>query len=238
MSLLVIKYHEYWSLLGVDQHSQFQEKLKEIIFKRKEREQFYDKLLEVKNDVSVDTFKEYFELYSAERKTMNQDFTPESITKIITKINQVDKKEASGYSAYDPTAGTGTMIIAQWDSDRKEVLPFNYYPHNYFYAAEELSDQALIYLVHNFTLRGMNAIVMHGDSIERKYKQVYFIQNSKDDHMKYSDINVMPRSAFVENALDIREWSGEPIEHIESQKVVWHGIDTVIADEQMTLFKE
>jgi hypothetical protein len=234
---LVVKYHEYWDLLSVDQHSQFQDKLKEIIFKRKEREKFYDKLLEIKHDVSIDTFKEYFELYSAERKSNQQDFTPDSITKVITDINGLNESQ-SGFSAYDPTAGTGTMIIAQWDADRMKVAPWFYYPHNYFYMAEELSDQALIYLLHNLTLRGMNAIVLHGDSLERKYKQVYFIQNSKDDHMLYSDINVMPRSEFVENALDIREWTGEAIEHIESQKVVWYGMNTVTDDEQMTLFKE
>lgn len=236
---MVVKYHEYWDLIDVSQHSQFQEKLKTIIFKRNEREKFYDKLLEVKSDVSIDTFKEYFELYAAERKTMNQDFTPESITKIITKINHVNSLDTTNFSAYDPTAGTGTMLIAQWDSDRKKVLPFNYYPHNYFYIAEELSDTAIIYLLHNLTLRGMNAIVMHGDSIERKYKQVYFIQNSQDDHMKYSDINVMPRTEFTEKTFDVRSWTGNPIEYLESQKVVWYGLDKKeIKDGQMTLFKE
>lgn len=233
---MVTKYHEYWDLLAVDQHSQFQEKLKELLFKPKERAEFYDRLLEVKNDMSVDTFKEYFELYAAERKSMQQDFTPESITKIITGINKINKPTKAGFSAYDAAAGTGTLIISQWDSDRLQIAPWHYYPHNYFYMAEELSDQALIYLLHNLTLRGMNAIVMHGDSIERRYKQVYFIQNSQDDHMEYSDVNVMPRSKYLEKALDVREWTGEPIEHVESQEVVWNGFDTVDNNHQTTLF--
>lgn len=236
---MVVKYHEYWDLLSVDQHSQFQEKLKKLLFNPTKREAFYDKLLTVKNDLGIDTFKEYFELYAAERKTNQQDFTPESITQIITGINKLEKQNKNGISAYDPTAGTGTLIISQWNSDRLQVAPWFYYPHNYFYMAEELSDQALIYLVHNLTLRGMNAIVMHGDSIARMYKQVYFVQNSQDDHMKYSDINVMPRTKFLEQTLDIREWIGEPINHIESQKIVWHEPKSAgVENEQMTLFKE
>lgn len=236
---MVVKYHEYWDLLSVDQHSQFQEKLRKFLFEPTKREAFYDKLLTVQNDLGIDTFKQYFELYAAERKTNQQDFTPESITQIITGINKLEKQNKDGISAYDPTAGTGTLIISQWNSDRLQVAPWFYYPHNYFYMAEELSDQALIYLLHNLALRGMNAIVMHGDSIARKYKQVYFVQNSHDDHMKYSDINVMPRTNFLEQTLDIREWIGEPINHIESQKVVWYEPKPEGEEnEQMTLFKE
>lgn len=236
---MVTKYHEYWDLLEVDQHSQFENKLRELIFKPIKRVEFYKKLLNVKNDVSTDTFKEYFELYAAERKTNQQDFTPDSIAHLLAELTKTGKKIEDGFSAYDPASGTGTLLIAQWNYDRMKVAPWLYFPHCYFYMAEELSDIAVIYLLHNLALRGMNAIVMHGDSIERKYKQVYFVQNSQDDHMKFSDINVMPRNEWVEKALDVREWIGEPVKHIESQNVVWHGINKkILKNEQMTLFRE
>ena len=236
---MVVKYHEYWDLVGVEQHSQFESKLKGLLFKPEERKEFYDNLLKVKNDVSTDTFKEYFELYAAERKTNQQDFTPDSIARLLTKLTKANKNVEDGFNAYDPAAGTGTLLIAQWNYDRVQVMPWNYHPHNYFYMAEELSDTAIIYLLHNLALRGMNAVVLHGDSIERKYKQVYFVQNSQDDHMKYSDINVMPRTKFLEQPLDIREWIGEPIKHVESQKVVWRGFDKKVSElEQTSLFEE
>lgn len=236
---MVVKYHEYWDLVGVEQHSQFESKLKDLLFKPKERKKFYDKLLKVKNDMSTDTFKEYFELYAAERKTNQQDFTPDSIARLLTKLTKANKNVEDGFNAYDPAAGTGTLLIAQWNYDRVQVMPWNYYPHNYFYMAEELSDTAIIYLLHNLALRGMNAVVLHGDSIERKYKQVYFVQNCKDDHMLYSDINVMPHSEFLKKALNVREWAEEPIKHIESQKVVWRGFDKKVSElEQTSLFEE
>lgn len=224
---MVNKYHEYWDLLGVDQHSEFENKLKELIFKPKERNEFYKKLLEVRNDMSIDSFREYFELYAAERKTNQQDFTPDGIAKLLTEINKGDRKEKQGYSSYDPAAGTGVLLIAQWNSDRLQVAPWNYHPHNYFYMAEELSNNAVIYLLHNLVIRGMNAVVLHGDSLLRKYKQAYFIQNSSDDHMKFSDINVLPHSADVERLFDVREWTEEAIEYKESDKVVWHGVKSI-----------
>lgn len=233
---MVTKYHEYWDLLEVEQHSEFENELKELIFKPKERSVFYDKLLAVNNNLSTDTFKEYFELYAAERKTNQQDFTPDALANMLVKLGDINKDES--FSAYDPAAGTGTLIIAKWDGDRKKVHPFDYYPHNYFYQAEELSNTAVVYLLHNLALRGINAIVMHGDSIERKYKQVYFVQNSKDDHMLYSDINIMPHSEKLAAVLDVREWTQEPIDYVESQEVVWHGMNVErTEDEQMTLFK-
>ena len=222
---MVVKYHEYWDLLNVDQHSQFENKLNELILKPTKRNEFYDKLLEVKRDVSADTFKEYFELYAAERKSMQQDFTPEGIANLLDEMTSLYQGKDDNFIAYDPTAGTGTLLISKWNHDRLQVAPWRYYPHNYFYMAEELSDTAVTYLLHNLALRGMNAIVMHGDTIERKYKQVYFIQNIQDDHMLYSDINVLPRTKWAERTLGIRGWIGEPITHTESEKVVWRGFN-------------
>lgn len=237
---MVVKYHEYWDLLNVDQHSQFESRLKELLFKQEERENFYDRLLEVKKDLSTDTFKDYFELYAAERKTNQQDFTPNAVANLLDEISNLDRKKDRNFTAYDPAAGTGMLLISKWHGDRMRVAPWNYYPHNYFYMAEELSDTAVIYLIHNLALRGMNAVVLHGDSVERKYKQVYFAQNSQDDHMLYSDINVMPHNEHLERMLDIREWMEDSIDYKESSKVIWQGFkekdDGKTENKQQTLF--
>lgn len=233
---MVSKYHEYWDLVGVEQHSEFENALKELLFKPKERKEFYEKLLEEKNDMSIDSFREYFELYAAERKTNQQDFTPDGIAKLITKLrdyNEQSDKEL--FSAYDPAAGTGVLIIAAWHSDRLKVAPWHYFPHNYFYMGEELSNSAVVYLIHNLAIRGMNAIVLHGDSVLRKYKQAYFIQNSSDDHMKFSDINVLPHIPAVERMLDVREWTEEAIDYKESQKVTWKNFHQVSNKNKRTL---
>lgn len=118
------------------------------------------------------------------------------------------------------TAGTGTLIIQKWWDDMNCETPFTYAPHRYLYKADELSDSAIIYLIHNLALRGMNALVIHGDVLEGTTKNIYFIQNSDDDYLHFSDINVMPRTDDIAREFSVSEWIGEPIEHIESQEVI------------------
>lgn len=96
--------------------------------------------------------------------------------------------------------------------------PFDYYPSMYFYKCEELSDLTIPFLLFNLMIRGMNAVVIHGDALERTAKQVYFIQNTFDDHMKYSDLNVMPHNDLVAKEFDIRKWLEEPVNHIENKE--------------------
>ncbi|HFI0682445.1 TPA: SAM-dependent DNA methyltransferase [Streptococcus suis] len=224
-----LTYKEFYDCAGVEQHRQFEDYLARIIFDKDEREAFYRRLLEINSKVSVDTFKPYFEMYSAERKSFQQDYTPDAVTKILAEITRSDADDYKNslWSGYDPTAGTGAMLIAKWHDDRIQESPWSYAPHNYFYRADELADNVIPYLIHNLTLRGMNAVVVHGDVLSRKIRNIYFIQNTKDDFLGFSDINVMPRSEQVEKLFDVREWVGEPIVHVESP-LMWDMIPPVL----------
>lgn len=213
-------YKDYYEACGVTQHAEFESYLKEIIFNKEKREEFYKKLLDINCDVSIDSFKPYFELYSAERKSHQQDYTPDSVAKILAILTRSDGASSNKYAGADITAGTGSLLIQKWNDDRMQESIFSYAPHRYLYYAEELADNAIPYLLHNLALRGMNCIVIHGDALERKAKQVYFVQNSKDDFMGFSDINVMPHSEAVAQEFNILEWMQDAIEHIESDVVI------------------
>lgn len=197
-------------IAGVKSHTMFERYLYDIIFKPEERERFYWGLHEVNPSLSTDTFKPYFEEHSAERQTNQQLYTPDEVAELLSLMI------GDGFSAYDPAAGTGTLLIDKWNHDRIQQSPFTYYPHNYFYIAEELADNSLPYLIHNMAYRGMNGIVMHGDSVERVYENIFYIQNTNDDFMDFSDVNVLPRTKDTEEYLDINGWTGKAIEHIES----------------------
>ena len=211
-------YENYYQIGGVKQHKEFEAYLERILFDKEERERFYREILKINNDVSVDTFKPYFEEYAAERKSNQQDYTPDSVAKILASITRGCNN--ADYSGYDMTAGTGTLIIQKWWDDMNCETPFTYAPHRYLYKADELSDSAIIYLIHNLALRGMNALVIHGDVLEGTTKNIYFIQNGDDDYLHFSDINVMPRTDDIAREFSVSEWIGEPIEHIESQEVI------------------
>lgn len=219
---MVVKYTDFWKILGATQHREFENKIESIVLDKGAREEFYRNILEKQPSLDTDTFKGYFELYNAERKSNQQDYTPDSVANLLARFT-VDSK-TFGYNAYDATAGTGTLLIAKWDYQRRLVSPFNYRPRDYFYRADELADNAIPYLIHNLAMRGMNAIVCHGDSIERKYKNIYFIFNSEDDHSKFSDVNIMPRSKDIEQEFNVTEWIGEEVKHIESPLIDWNTV--------------
>ena len=113
---------------------------------------------------------------------------------------------------------------------------FEYLPSNYWYQALELSDEAISFLIHAFAIRGMNGVIIHGDALEMAVKQVYFIQNSANNPLGFSEINVIPHSKDAMEFLRINKWTEQPIEHIESKFPDW--IPLVEENkEQMSLFK-
>ncbi|KAF0950333.1 hypothetical protein BUI56_12445, partial [Lactococcus lactis subsp. lactis] len=118
-------------------------------------------------------------------------------------------------------AGTGTLIIQKWQNDRMNADFFNYLPSNYWYQALELSDEAISFLIHAFAIRGMNGVIIHGDALEMAVKQVYFIQNSANNPIGFSEINVIPHSKDAMEFLGIHEWTEQAIEHIESKFPDW-----------------
>lgn len=219
-----LNYQDYYSLIGATQHSEFESKLKELLFNPKERKAFYDGLLEINHDLSIDLFKPYFEIYAAERKTNQQDYTPDSVARLLAVLTRSDKEtlETSKYAGWDPTAGTGSLLIQKWNDDRIQETPWSYAPHRYTYRADELADNAIPYLIHNLAIRGMNAIVVHGNALEGTVKQVYLIQNSNDDFMAYSDINVMPHTDDCAKEFGVKKWLEKEIDYKESGKVTWY----------------
>lgn len=215
---------DFFRIAKVTQHSQFQKFLEDIVLDKEKREEFYRGCIHIDPQcVEHDTFRKYFEEYAAERKSNQQDFTPESITDLMATLTDTPVNKSYGWTAYDCAAGTGSMILSKWKAERNKHLPWDYRPHNYLYLAEEFSDITIPYLIHNFALRGMNAVVIHGDTLEQTANQVYFIQNAKDDPLAFSSVNVMPHTQQVADFFEIKKWVEEPIDHIEDElsDVVW-----------------
>ena len=131
-----------------------------------------------------------------------------------------------------------------WNDDGHFLLlcPGTYFhekalPSNYWYQALELSDEAISFLIHAFAIRGMNGVIIHGDALEMAVKQVYFIQNSANNPIGFSEINVIPHSKDAMEFLGIHEWTEQAIEHIESKFPDWIPL-TEEKKEQMSLFDE
>lgn len=201
-------------LLGIDEVFKAPNRLMEILFNKSDREELFRQFLEHEWNMSYEWFMQYFEEEQADRKNKKQDFTPQALSKMLSKI-------VGGNSYFEVAAGTGSIMIKAWQEHRLNESPFTYKPSNYWYHVEELSDKAIPFLLFNMLIRGMNGIVVHGDALTREIKNVYFIQNTSDDYMKFSDLNVMPRNELAEKEFNVRKWIGNGIVHVESPYIEW-----------------
>lgn len=164
-----------------------------------ERDKVFKQFLKAYDyDVSYDWFHEYFQDEHADRKKHKQDFTPDSVSKLL--VNMVGN--SSNY--YEPACGTGGIIIQKWQSDRMEHSPFDYLPSMYFYTGEELSERAIPFLLFNMIIRGMNGVVVHCDVLTREAYGAWFIQNDTDNHLGFSSLNLLPYNESTERELNIK----------------------------------
>ena len=201
-------------ILGIDEFFKTPTMLMELMLNKEERERVFSEFLEVDTDLTYDWFHNYFQEEQADRKNKKQDFTPNSISKILTGI--VGLNEQDDGMRFDVAAGTGGITIQMWNDDRLKHSPFDYMPSMYYYTTVELSDRAIPFLIFNLAIRGMNATVVHGDSLLRKCKGIFFIQNDKDDFLGFSSINVMPYNETTENEFHVEFGDFRYPEHIES----------------------
>jgi Type I restriction-modification system methyltransferase subunit len=135
------------------------------------RDSVYKELLEVnKGDLSHDWFQEIYEGELAQRNQNKQDFTPNVIGILLSKLTGVEEG-----CIYEPTAGNGSLLIANWWY-RVSNLGENYLPSRHPVVCWELSDRSIPILLLNLSIRGIIGEVHHGDVIEQKIKTKYTLE--------------------------------------------------------------
>lgn len=198
-------------ILNIDDAYKAPDTLLALMLDKIQRENIFKKFLNVSTDLSFDWFHEYFEDEQAERKSKKQDFTPDSIATLLNKLTS----NTTGYY-YEPTAGTGGILITRWWQDclndpvgtkNNTNIPgisfFTYDPRKYWYQVEELSDRAVPFLIFNMAIRGMNGVAIQCDSLSREAKEAYFIRNDTDNALAFSEVIEVPKTKDFEKELNI-----------------------------------
>lgn len=198
-------------ILKIDDAYKAPDTLLALMLDKTQRENIFKKFLNISTDLSFDWFHEYFEDEQAERKSKKQDFTPESIATLLNKLTS----NTTGYY-YEPTAGTGGILITRWWQDclndpvgtkNNTNIPgisfFTYDPRKYWYQVEELSDRAVPFLIFNMAIRGMNGVAIQCDSLSREAKEAYFIRNDTDNALAFSEVIEVPKTKDFEKELNI-----------------------------------
>lgn len=212
MAITVKQFHE---LIGVTESFKAPETLMNMMLDREVRETLFKRWLLLDNDTTHDQFHDYFEEEQAERKKNKQDFTPDSISNLLSSFT-------NGHNYFEPAAGTGGIAIKYWwNHITIEHSPLMYFPSEDIFVLEELSERALPFLLFNLAIRGMNAIVINGDSLDRTARGIFYILNEKDDWMGFSTINVMPYSNAVANEFNVTFTGEKYPDHIEADIEVW-----------------
>lgn len=163
--------------------------MKLVLAPKEERNPVYRELLKANNfDVSKDWFQEIYEGELSEGKRKGQHFTPSGIHLLLSKL--VEQPEKQCQSVHEPTAGTGSLIIGDWWNEISKKMPWDVFPTQRTYTVWELSDRAVPLLLINLSIRGINAIVYHGDVLEQTIIAKYAVVNKQNDSLGFSDIEV------------------------------------------------
>ena len=184
-------------LLGITESYQAPQAMLDCMLNQEKRGKLFCSFLEREQDMTYEWFSGYFESEHADRKTKKQDFTPRSVSELLSEI-------VEGNTYFECAAGTGSIMIQAWNRHRIKAGLAKYNPGAYWYQVEELSDRAIPFLVFNMAIRGINGIIIHGDSLSRETKDVYFVRNNTADFLGFSDVIKMEHSEILERELNIR----------------------------------
>jgi len=205
------------AILGIDDIFKAPDRLLDILLDKPLREKIFLQFFELfDHKLENDFFHSYFQAEAAQRKKMSQDFTPMSVASLVSQL--VESKTGDGMY-FEPSVGTGGMMIAKWHSDRIKENPIFYKPSQYMYVGEELSDRAFPFLVFNMAIRGMNGAAVHCDSLTRECYGVFFMQNDDDNPSGFSSINIMPYTSDAENFFKVSFVNKKYLHHVESQNL-------------------
>lgn len=157
-------------ILGIKESFQLHDVLSNILFDEVKKKEVFEKFLDIENDLSYDWFTNYFQEEQSNRKTLKQDYTPDCICKIISRLQNQSN------IILDECAGIGGLTISTWNKDKNKT----------FYC-EELSDNSIMMLLFNLSIRNIKAYVRHGDVLRNEFKAVYELTPCE----RFSDIKIV-----------------------------------------------
>ena len=164
-----------------------------ILGDRQARDDMYKELLKINRyDMSHDWFQQIYEEELSQRKEKKQDFTPNVIGELSAKLCGTDQR-----TTYEPTAGNGSMLIADWYAKLNEKFPWEFMPSMNQIECWELSDRSIPILLLNLSIRGIMGVVYHGDVLEQTVKQKYILLNRHDDALAFSEIHKVNNNAQI-----------------------------------------
>lgn len=137
-----------------------------------DRDILYSELLKMNNnDLSYDWFQALYEDELAQRNQNKQDFTPNIVGNLLSRLTGT----TSG-TIYEPTAGNGSLLIANWWYRKINIQDFKASDHPV--ECWELSPRSIPILLLNLSIRGIIGTVYHGNVLTKYVKKEYILSHN------------------------------------------------------------
>lgn len=172
------------AMLDVRESYQAPTALMNVLLDDSKRTDFVQKYRDSLPDLDREHLREYFMESQSDRKGDKQDYTPDSIGEIIAGI--LGKRDR----VLDIAGGIGGLTIHQWSAE-----------HEGAYVVEEISSASLPFLLLNLLVRHVDAVVIHGDSLERVAKTIYRIDGET--------LTELPKTPETLEKFALRRWVDE-----------------------------
>lgn len=155
------------NLLEIKESYELPDKLMALLLDNNSMIKLFDKFMEYDVDLTKDLFRDYFQEQHADRKSLKQDYTPDAICKIISKLqNEKD-------TLLDVCSGTGALSLFSYNENNDLSI-----------VCEELSQRSISTLLFNLAIRNVKGYVLKKDVLKNEILDIYKLEKGT----KYSII--------------------------------------------------
>lgn len=150
-------------IFEVKNTKELKEKLYDVCIKNKIL--YFKKFKELVKDLSVDWLQKIYQYYEADRENKGQDYTPKSLSKLVSKLSQIENEE----KCLDMCAGSGALTIQKWNNN-----------NNLKFELEEFDENVIPFLLFNMMLRNIECEVKQKDVLQDETYHIYKINKGEE----------------------------------------------------------
>ena len=155
------------TILKIEDLQELPSAIESIIFSDGKDDFFHQLLDKYDWKLSYDWFQNIYEEELAQRNQNKQDFTPNTVGILLSNLTGYEKGKI-----YEPTAGNGSLIIANWNF-RRNQLGNEFHSQEHPVECWELTNRSIPILLLNLSIRGIVGEVYHGNVLTKEIKVKY-----------------------------------------------------------------
>lgn len=140
-------------IFGIKESFELPDALMRKLLNKQEKDKLCQDFMQLDFDMSNDVLRDYFQVTSANRSDLKQDYTPDCLCKLVAQLAPQTE------NIIDICSGTGALTINM----NRDIQ----------YQCEELSLMAIPILLFNLCLRGIVGVVLQKNVLLNKTEKIY-----------------------------------------------------------------